>query len=180
MKKTGALFIAIILVLSAFAQNKVKVNCIKEESSITYSMRHPLHAWTGENKEISSIILTDEARSIIYQVAVSAKVSIFDSKNANRDSHMIEVLEALKFPNVTFVSSSVTIEGNEFVSMGTMTFHGISQPVALKGKLNKEGDKLTFTGEFNLKLTQFKVELPTLMGIKTDDDFTLKYKVVYQ
>lgn len=180
MRKTIVLLIAIILVVNVFAQNKVKVNCIKEESSISYSMRHPLHAWTGESKEINSIILTDEARSVIYQVAVSAKISTFDSKNANRDSHMIEVTEALKFPSVTFVSTSVTIEGNDFVSMGTMTFHGVSQPVALKGKLNKEGNKLTFTGEFNLKLTQFKVDPPTLMGINTDDDFTLQYKVVYQ
>ncbi len=180
MKRSGLLLITLLLGFSLLAQNKVKVSNVKEESSITYAMNHPLHAWTGESKEINSVILTDDARSTIYQVAVSAKVSTFDSKNANRDSHMMEVTEALKYPNVTFVSSSVTIEGGDFTSTGTMTFHGISQPVALKGKFAKEGNKLTFTGDFQLKMTQFKVDPPSLMGISTNDDFKLNFKVVYQ
>jgi polyisoprenoid-binding protein YceI len=180
MKELGFLTITLLMVVSAFAQNKIKVNCVKEESSITYSMNHPLHSWTGESKEINSIILTDEAKNTIFQVAVSAKVASFDSKNANRDSHMIEATEALKFPNVTYVSTSVTIDGSEFTSSGNLTFHGISQPVALKGKLVKEGNKLTFTGGFNLKMTQFKVDPPSLMGISTNDDFKLEFKVVYQ
>jgi len=180
MRKVGVLLIAMILVINVFAQNKVKVNCVKEESSITYAMNHPLHAWTGESKDINSIILTDEAKTTIFQVAVSAKLSSFDSKNANRDSHMMEVTEALKFPNVTYVSTSVTVDGNDFTSSGTLTFHGISQPVAMKGKLARDGNKLTFTGNFNLKMTQFKVEPPSLMGINTNDDFKLEFKVVYQ
>ena len=180
MKKLGLLLICLVMVVSVFAQNKVKVSGVKEESSITYAMNHPLHAWTGECKEVNSIILTDDARSTIYQVAVSAKISTFDSKNANRDSHTMEVTEALKFPSVTYVSTSVTIQGDDFKSDGTMTFHGISQPVTVQGKLTKEGTKLTFTGEFKLKMTQFKIDPPSLMGISTDDEFKLSFKVVYQ
>jgi polyisoprenoid-binding protein YceI len=180
MKKIGFLLFGMMMVVGLFAQNKVKVNSVKEESSIVYSMKHPLHEWTGESKEINSILLMDEAKTTIYQVAVSAKVSTFDSKNANRDSHMMEVAEAIKFPNVTYVSTSVNIEGNDFISSGNLTFHGISQPVALKGKLTREGNKLTFTGDFNLKMTQFKIDPPSLMGISTNDDFKLDFKVVYQ
>jgi polyisoprenoid-binding protein YceI len=180
MKKSGFLLIALFLGLSLYAQNKVKVNCVKEESVITYAMKHPLHEWTGESKEINSIILTDDARTTIYQVAVSAKVASFDSKNANRDSHMMEATEAIKFPNVTYVSNSVNIDGSDFSSMGTITFHGISQPVAMKGKLVREGNKLTFTGNFSVKLTQFKVDPPSLMGISANDDFKLDFKVSYQ
>lgn len=180
MKKYGILVVAILLAGYAFAQNKVKVNCIKEESSITYAMTHPLHAWTGESKEINSIILTDEAKTTIFQVAVSAKLATFDSKNANRDSHMMEVTEALKFPNVTYVSSSVTIDGSDFTSSGNITFHGVSVPISLKGKLTKEGNKLIFTGNFDLKMTQFGITPPSLMGITTQDDFKLEFKAVYQ
>ena len=180
MKKFGIIAIAILLTGSLFAQEKVKINCVKEESSITYSMKHPMHEWSGVSKEVNSIILTDEGRTTIFQVAVSAKLSSFDSKNANRDSHMMEVTEALKYPNVTFVSSSVNMEGDEFTSSGNLTFHGVSQPVAIKGKISREGNKLTFTGNFGLKMTQFKVEPPSLMGIKAEDDFKLEFKAVYQ
>ncbi len=180
MKRFRILMIAMMMVVSGFAQNKIKVNAVKEESSIVYSMKHPLHEWTGESKEINSILLMDEAKTTIYQVAVSAKLSTFDSKNANRDSHMMEVTEVLKYPSVTYVSSSVTIDGSDFTSSGNMTFHGVSQPVAVKGKLTKEGNKLIFSGDFSLKMTQFKIDPPSLMGISTNDDFKLEFKVTYQ
>ena len=171
---------AVLLSVNVLAQAKIKINCLKDESSITYSMHHPLHEWSGECKDVNSIILTDEARSTVFQVAVSAKLSSFDSKNANRDSHMMEVTEAIKYPSVTYVSSSVTIDGSDFTSSGNITFHGISQPVAMQGKIIKDGNKLTFTGNFNLKLTQFRIDPPTLMGISTSDDFKLEFKAVYQ
>ena len=170
----------LLLTLQGFSQTKVKVGGVKEESFLTYSMNHPLHAWTGTSREVNSIILTDEARTTIYQVAVSAKVSTFDSKNANRDSHMMEVTEALKFPNVTFVGTDVTMDGSEFKAAGTLTFHGIAQQVVLQGKLLREGTKLTFTGKFKLKMTAFKIDPPSLMGISTDDEFKLEFKAVYQ
>ncbi len=180
MKKSGLFLAILLLTLQGFGQTKVKVNGIKEESFLTYSMNHPLHAWTGTSKEVNSILLTDDARTTIYQVAVSAKVSTFDSKNANRDSHMMEVTEALKYPNVTFVSTEVTLEGDDFKAAGTLTFHGIAQPVSLQGKLTREGTKLTFSGEFKLKMTAFKIDPPSLMGISTDDEFKLEFKAVYQ
>lgn len=180
MRKICFLSISMLMVIIVFAQNRIKISCIKEESSIVYAMNHPLHSWHGESKEINSILLMDESKSTIYQVAVSAKVSSFDSKNANRDSHMIEATEALKFPNVTYVSTSVTLNGSEFTSSGNLTFHGISQPVALKGKFEQDGNKLTFTGNLSVKLTQFKIDPPSLMGISTDEDVKLEFKVVYQ
>jgi len=180
MKKLSFLLISLVMVVSTFAQNKVKVNGVRAESSIIYDMNHPLHAWTGESKEVNSILLTDESRGTIYQVAVSAKISTFDSKNANRDSHMMEETEALKYPNVTYVSTSVAIDGNSFKSSGTLTFHGVGQPVELHGDVTRDGNKLTFTGSFKLKMTQFNIVPPSLMGIKTDDEFKLSFKIVYQ
>jgi len=88
----------------------------------------------------------------------------------------MEVTEALKFPNVTFVGTDVTMDGSEFKAAGTLTFHGIAQQVVLQGKLLREGTKLTFTGEFKLKMTAFKIDPPSLMGISTDDEFKLRQK----
>jgi polyisoprenoid-binding protein YceI len=92
----------------------------------------------------------------------------------------MEVTEALKFPNVTYVSNSVTIDSGDFTSSGNITFHGVSVPVALKGKIVREGNKSIFTGDFNLKMTQFGISPPSLMGISTEDNFKLEFRVVYQ
>jgi polyisoprenoid-binding protein YceI len=180
LKIFGILLIILFTTSQVYAQTRIKVNCLKDQSEIVYSMRHPLHEWQGKSMDINSLILTDKTNSTVYQVAVSAGLSTFDSRNANRDSHMMEVTEALKYPNVTFASNSVTVEGNEYTASGTLTFHGISQPVALKGSLDRSGDTLTFTGKFTVRLTQFGINPPTLMGIKTDDEVNLEFKVVYR
>lgn len=173
--------ILVLLSFSLFAQdaNKVKLICDKSQSTITYAMNHPLHAWTGVCKEVNSIILMDEKLENIWQVAVSVRLSTFDSKNANRDSHMMEVTDAIKYPNVTFTSSAIKLDGTNFEATGNITFHGVSQPTKIRGKLTKGSNSVEATGEFTLKLTQFNIEPPSLMAIPTDDDFKLSFKVVY-
>ena len=179
---------SIILVVSFFLLNvwanaqttpQVKLFCDKTQSTITYSMHHPLHSWTGESKDVTSIILIDENRNIITQVAVSVKISSFDSKNANRDSHVMEATEALTFPVITFSSTSIKQEGNKIIVTGTMKFHGVSQPVTFEAEKTMVKDKAEITGNFVVKMTQFQIKPPSLMGVATDDDIKLAFKMIY-
>jgi polyisoprenoid-binding protein YceI len=181
MKK---LIIATIVLLNLLPKMHVaaqeKVYSDKKQSVISYSMNHPLHAWTADNNEITSIILTDENRSTIQQVAVSAKVASFDSKNANRDSHMIEILEAIKYPTITFESHSIKQDGDLLTVQGTMVFHGVKQDItfeAVKNTSNK--NKLEITGNFIVKMTQFNIEPPSLIGMDTDDEIKISFKMIY-
>ena len=115
----------------------VKIFCDKSHSTITYAMNHLLHSWTGTSKDINSIILTDEAEKTISQVAVSVKISSFDSKNANRDSHMMEATEAIKYPNITFSSKSIKQEGNKLSVEGTLNFHGVNKEITFEAEETK-------------------------------------------
>jgi polyisoprenoid-binding protein YceI len=180
--KAGNIFIVIALLNTAVnAQDKsqIKVYCDKKQSTISYSMHHPLHSWTGDNIDVTSIILTDENRILINSVAVSVKISSFDSKNANRDSHVIEATEALKFPTITFTSNSIKQESDTLVVSGTLNFHGVSQLISFKAKKTIIKNKAEITGGFTVKMTQFKIDPPSLMGIATDDEIKINFKVIY-
>jgi len=181
MKKIVFVFILALVSHLIYSQNAsvVKLFCDKNKSSITYSMNHILHAWTGISKEVTSVILTDENRNTITQVAVSVKVSSFDSDNANRDSHALEVTEALKFPAITFSSTSILEEGNKLKVKGTMNFHGVNQTVSFDAQKKVTGNKVQVTGSFSVTMTQFKIEPPTLMGISTDDEIKLTFDISY-
>ena len=182
MKKTIVLVVlALFLITLANAQvtPQIKLFCDKTQSAITYSMHHPLHSWTGESKDITSVILTDENRDIISQVAVSVKISSFDSKNANRDSHVMEVAEALNYPTVTFTSSSIKQENNKLTVTGTLKFHGVSQSISFEATKNTINNKAEITGNFIVKMTQFQIKPPSLMGMATDDDIKMEFKVLY-
>jgi polyisoprenoid-binding protein YceI len=181
MKMMKILVALALLSTLADAQDKsqIKLYCDKKQSTISYYLHHPLHAWTGESNDVNSIILTDENRTLINTVAVSVKISSFDSKNANRDSHVMEVTEALKYPTISFTSNSIKQESNKLVVSGTLNFHGVSQIVLFEADKTIINNKAEITGGFTVKMTQFGIDPPSLMGMATDDDIKITFKVVY-
>lgn len=173
----GLLFLQII----AFGQTsgEVKTFADTKQSSITYTMKHPLHEWTGVSKELKSVLVTNDKKDVLKQVAVTAKIASFDSQNANRDSHCIEVTEALKYPNINFVSSKIEQSGDKLNVTGTLTFHGVNQNITFSAiKKNLKG-KIQVSGGFDVKMTSFKIDPPTLMGIATNDDIRIDFVALY-
>ena len=181
MKNIFFTLLFIGLASSTIAQDAatVKVFADKKLSSITYTMRHPLHTWDGTSKDVNSVILTNADKSQLTQVAVSVKLGSFDSKNANRDSHVIEVAEGLKYPTISFSSTSIQTQGDIMVVKGNVSFHGVTQPINFEAKRKMAGTDLEISGAFTLKMTQFKIEPPSLLAVAADDEFKLNFKVVY-
>jgi len=65
---------------------------------ISYEGKHPLHNWKAVNNTVNCVITYNPDRQAIEAVAASARLISFDSHNANRDSHALEVLDALAYP----------------------------------------------------------------------------------
>ena len=173
--------LALILgAISVMGQAQVKYFSDKNKSTIEYSMNHPLHSWTGVSSDFTSVILANEAKTEISQVAVSAKISTFDSKNANRDSHTMEVTEALKYPSVTFASTAIAKDGeNKLQVSGVLTFHGVNKNITFEAEQKNNGKSLEINGGFTIKMTDYNIERPSLMGIAADDDIKIKFKVIF-
>lgn len=180
MKKILSLLILLIS-LSAVCQNpgSKKIMADVKKSTVTYSMSHPMHDWDGKSNAVKAVIVYNPTTKALENIAVSIKVATFDSQNANRDSHMIEILDAIKIPNVTFTSTSISQEGEKFKILGTLTFHGVSKPMSIIATRSIADNTMTFTGDFDTLLSSFNVEKPSLMGITTSDVIKLKYNLVF-
>lgn len=161
------------------SDNNIKVVAEKRDSRVSYNMRHPMHSWEGVCKDVNAILLLNSSTRTIEQVAVSIKVDAFNSGNPNRDSHALEVLEALKYPKVTFTGSNIKVSKDILIVEGNLTFHGISKPITIKAFREDFVNKLVIDGEFEVSLTEFKVERPTLIGMKTDDIINLKFQLIF-
>lgn len=181
MKKLSILLSLFLIQIMVNAQNNLLVKRIadKDSSKITYHMSHPLHSWTGVSNEVNSIILVDENKMTINQVAVSVKIASFDSKNANRDSHAMEVTEAIQFPNITFSSLSIKHKGKFLEVEGNLTFHGVSKTITFDVEQKNTKDKIIITGSFTIKLTQFNIEPPSLLGLSTSDEIKITFDTIY-
>jgi len=162
-----------------YSQDMVKLYNDKKGSTITYYMSHPLHDWSGVSKNVTCILVTDANKENFSQVAVSVKVSTFDSDNSNRDSHMMEATEAIKFPTVTFQSTSIKKDGNKLYITGKLTFHGVTKTISFDATMSRNGDKLIFKGDLQTKMSYHKIDSPSLMGMDTKDDIKLVFNIEF-
>lgn len=142
-------------------------------SALTYDMEHPAHSWSGTSHEVSGRITTD-ADGRVVSADVSAPVLSFDSGNRNRDSHMAETVEFYAYPNVTFHLTRLTpIQGANdapnATAEGMLTFHGVTRPVQTPVRVERTGGRLHVLGQFDLTLTEFGLERPSLMMVKVRD-----------
>ena len=181
MKSLLPLWILFLLSTSIQAQEspQVKFYADKSQSLITYAMNHPLHSWEGTSKEINSVILADKNKEIISQSAVSVKISSFDSQNANRDSHTIEVTDAIKYPNISFSSTSIKQDGDNLQITGKLTFHGISKEMTINAIKKIVNNKLEVSGNFSVNMKDFNIDPPTLMAMATDEEIKLRFVLIY-
>lgn len=176
-------YIAILILFIVFAFSprveSRKIVADKKTSIVTYAMSHPAHDWEGVCKDVNAVIVYDDNTKTINQVAVSLKVDAFDSGNANRDSHAIEALEGLKYQKVTFTSNKIKSENNTLTAEGNLNFHGVTKPVTITVTRTDSDKRIALDGKFDILLSQFQVERPSLFGIKTRDEVKLSFKVFF-
>ena len=152
------------------SQTTLMIN--NENSTINYEAKHVLHAWEGVNNNISGVIIYENE---ISKIAIAAKVVDFDSGNSGRDSHSLEVLEALKFPNIKFYSDDISVEGNAIIFNGDIEFHGQKKPIEVLGTFNDNDDLISISGKFQIVPTKFLIKLPSFMLIEMEDYLNISF-----
>jgi polyisoprenoid-binding protein YceI len=152
-----------------------KIIVTKEGSSVTYHLVHPLHTIEATSKDVMYRVNLDEETKQIVSVSAQVDVTSFDSGNSNRDSHAMEVIDALTFPAVTFSSTGIIQTGDSLDVTGKLTFHGVTKSIVMIATSKWTTPTLVIQGQFNLSLTEFKIERPSLLMIPVND--TLKFSL---
>ena len=163
----------------AFALTGKVIPVDKTSSWIQYTVNHPLHKATAVTSNFVCNIDFNPETKQINKVAVAAGVTTFDSKNSNRDSNAMEAIEAIKFPSVKFISTSVAVVAGKLSVKGNLTFHNIAKEISFTAEQKTEGGKLTVQGSFTVSLDEFKVPRPSLFSMKIDDNILVEFKTVF-
>jgi polyisoprenoid-binding protein YceI len=176
MKKIFLLLL--FLAPSAWAQRSL--NAIQNESWVQYQLDHPMHVTVGKSPQVQGVIRYNDATQQIQAVAITVTMQTFNSNNSSRDSHMLEVVEAIKFPRVTFSSNSVVKSGDQLTVSGNLTFHGETRPVQFKAKTWVQGGKMFVQGNFDVSLAAFKVTPPSFMMVACNDALKMSFRGVFR
>ena len=171
------LALAALLALAPLGAAQTAYRIDPAHSAITYAMSHPAHSWTGTSHHVSGTVSVSDGK--VTGGRASAPIVSFDSGNRSRDSNMASDTEAYLFPNVTFEARSVTVQDGGRASVrGTLTFHGVSRAVTVPAEVSVSGDRARLQGEFAVTLSEFGIEPPSLMMVKSRDWVGLTFDLV--
>ncbi len=114
-------------------------------------------------------------------------VASFDSGIGARDRKMRDVTEAVRFPDVTFVSRTARPESwagapgsrrGRWRIAGDLTFHGVTRPAEALVDVREDGTALVAEGGFEVSLTAHGVARPRLGPAAIGDVIRLAFSVV--
>ena len=159
-----------------FAQSIINFDL--NESFISYDGKHPAHNWTGISKEIQGTFELNKEDLTQSKVDLFVPVFSFDSKNANRDSNMLDVVEEYYYPYVRFISSKIEKVDDGFNVVGNLSFHGITKEFTIPVSLTQDDKRIVVESDFSIMLTDFKIRRPSLLTIKIRNQIDIKVFLV--
>ena len=153
-----------------------------QNGEVSFFSKTPLEDIDALNKQVGSIINADN-----NEVAVQMRVSSFVFPNKLMQEHFNEnYLESEKYPSATFKGKikevvDLKVPGTYTITtVGTATIHGVTKPIEIKGTIVSTGQTLTFTGQFDIKLVDYKVDIPKIVFAKIAESVQVKSKILYQ
>ena len=128
----------------------------------------PLETIEAVNKKTGSII-----NATSRELAVQMKITDFIFPNKLMQEHFNEnYLESEKYPTASFKGKiqeqhDLSKAGNYLVTAeGSLTIHGVTKPVTVKGTILSSGTDLKLDFKFQVKPEAYQIEVPSLVITK--------------
>lgn len=133
----------------------------------------------GENKTVSAVLDAEKGN-----LAVLALVKGFRFKIALMEEHFNEnYAESDKFPKASFSGSladfaisKLSSTPKNFNFSGNLTFHGQTKKISSVAKVSKSGEKISVSGNFELKPEDFGIEVAGAVRNKVAKTVTVTYQ----
>ncbi len=132
-----------------------------------------MHNWSGTSTQAKTSVSYNDSKEN-GSVIVRVRLDSFDSKLYSRDSNMLYYTDAIEFPEVVFKSTQAKVVNDSIYIEGNLTFHGITKKVKTSAFI-KLDEYPSVNGTFDINLSDFDVQRPSLMFIKIKDRIRIDY-----
>jgi polyisoprenoid-binding protein YceI len=138
--------------------------------TVIYASTSPMADFSGTNTAVTGTAVWDKASGIV-QAEVSIDLTKWSSGSALREKHTLAMFEVDRFPKASFSLTGMAAEraGTSVTLKGALDLHGVKRPLDILGKLNMETNRVDFSGDFTLRLTEWGMKRPSLLGAQVDD-----------
>ncbi|PJZ49562.1 YceI family protein [Leptospira saintgironsiae] len=170
--------ILFLLSVSSIFSEELKL----QESIINFIAIHPFKTVNGKcsGAIVSPMILTQGANGLQIPKLVKIEIPISQIKSGdeNRDEHIIESLGYPTITNISFISTSITAKENEWTITGNLTVKGKTKTVKTLATIQKEGQETILSGKFQVLMSDFDVERPSLLFATAKDEVSIDYRFI--
>ncbi|HNP32523.1 MAG TPA: YceI family protein [Flavobacterium sp.] len=157
MKKLSILFFVLLAGSTVFSQKMItRSGEIKFDATVPGAMDEVI----GTNKTVSAIF--DKSTG---EIVVLGLVKSFKFKSPLMEEHFNEnYMESDKLPKTNFKGKLLNYDGKagNYDVEGDLTIHGVTNKIKAKVAITNDGDKVTVSGTFSIKLSDYKLEVPAL------------------
>jgi polyisoprenoid-binding protein YceI len=136
-------------------------------TEVSFSVRHMMVSKVrGYFTEFEGTIVTAE-NPTDSSVTASITLNSIDTRNEQRDNHIrsADFFEVATYPTMTFTTTSIEADGDDFVLHGDLSLKGRTQNVPLKLELNGigpdayGGTRIGFSASTDLSRKEFGVDI---------------------
>ena len=170
-----------LLISLFFAVNTEAQNYICRDGETSFFSETPLENIAALNKTVTSVLNT-----ATNEIAVKMVMTEFKFKNHLMEEHFNEnYMESSKFPNGIFkgkINETIDWKKNgtfDVSAKGMLIMHGVSKERLLKGKVTIKGEEITLLCDFNIPLSDHKIDVPKLVIAKIADNVAVKNKFIF-
>lgn len=173
-----------ILYFPLHSQSAAKVKYLKN-IVLEYTVQHSFKKVTGVCKSPNIEGLEIELREGGYEVSkpflISCELKKLNSGNANRDSHMLEVLNYPKEVSVQVQVQKTDRKNQNYTFDTNLVLNGITEPKEIQATLKRaDNGSSTLEGDFSISLSKFKIERPALLFLSIQDEVSIRFKVTLE
>jgi len=179
MKKLILFALAVMMTLNLSAQKY-----ITQTGNIRFFSKTPVEHIEAFNNQVSGVLNTDNG-----EMAFSLLMKAFSFEKALMQEHFNEkYVESSKYPKATFKGTIVDFSKNKLTEKtmevkvkGTLTMHGVSKDIEVKGTLQKTS-KGTIIGKsvFTVNLNDFKIKVPSTVRKNIADNIEINVNMNYE
>jgi hypothetical protein len=146
---------------------------VLEQSTLSYHVSHPLHDTVGVSHAARGKGICNNGQC---DFLIAVPVKSFDSGDSNRDLHMIQATRGAQFPMVSVRThlpeselESATVHADLEVEFAGQT----AQYKQVLFQRTAQGNTVHISGTIPAKLSDFKIDPPSLLGIAVKNDMPI-------
>lgn len=139
------------------------------QAKAEYTVKHLLKTVKGESGDLKGKMVCENQ---LCEFLVAIASNSFLSSDSNRDLNLQTIIEATQYPLITVKGNlpETDLSKEKFEVVSKVNFHGIEKEYVLKMKRSSP-----FSGQFTLLLENHKVERPSLLMAKIDNEVPISF-----